>query len=187
MKVGIPSEVKNNEFRVGITPVGVHELVRRGHDVFVQKGAGLGSSITDEEYVTQGATILDTADGRLEWASAGHPPPLLWGPDTPPAFLSGTPDQPLGTGGDVTIHSDRLAVGEMVAMYTDGLVAFEGRSLAQGSELLSGAAARALAAGGSDVPGHLGDLICDRLLREMAKPDTEGDDAAMLLLRRRTH
>ena len=62
VKVGIPSEVKNNEFRVGITPVGVHELVRRGHDVFVQKGAGLGSSITDEEYVSQGATILDAAD-----------------------------------------------------------------------------------------------------------------------------
>ena len=62
MKVGIPSEVKNNEFRVGITPVGVHELVRRGHDVLVQKGAGLGSSITDEEYVSQGARILDDAD-----------------------------------------------------------------------------------------------------------------------------
>ena len=62
MKVGIPSEVKNNEFRVGITPVGVHELVRRGHEVLVQKGAGLGSSIPDEEYVSQGATILDAAD-----------------------------------------------------------------------------------------------------------------------------
>ena len=62
MKVGIPSEVKNNEFRVGITPVGVHELVRRGHDVFVQKGAGLGSSIPDDDYVSQGATILDDAD-----------------------------------------------------------------------------------------------------------------------------
>jgi len=62
VKVGIPSEVKNNEFRVGITPVGVHELVRRGHEVFVQKGAGLGSSINDEEYVSQGAKILDAAD-----------------------------------------------------------------------------------------------------------------------------
>ena len=62
MKVGIPSEVKNNEFRVGITPVGVNELVRRGHEVLVQKGAGLGSTITDEEFVSQGATILDDAD-----------------------------------------------------------------------------------------------------------------------------
>ncbi|HSF99328.1 MAG TPA: alanine dehydrogenase, partial [Ornithinibacter sp.] len=62
MKVGIPSEVKNNEFRVGITPVGVHELVRRGHEVLIEKGAGLGSTITDEEYVSQGARILDEAD-----------------------------------------------------------------------------------------------------------------------------
>ena len=62
MKVGIPSEVKNNEFRVGITPVGVHELVRRGHEVLIEKGAGLGSTITDEEFVSQGARILDDAD-----------------------------------------------------------------------------------------------------------------------------
>ncbi len=62
MKVGIPSEVKNHEYRVAITPAGVHELSRHGHDVFVQRGAGLGSSIRDEEYVAAGATILDTAD-----------------------------------------------------------------------------------------------------------------------------
>ena len=62
MKVGIPSEVKNNEYRVAITPVGVHELVRHGHEVLIQKGAGAGSSISDEDYVSQGARILDTAD-----------------------------------------------------------------------------------------------------------------------------
>ncbi|KGN38619.1 alanine dehydrogenase [Knoellia subterranea] len=62
MRIGIPSEVKNNEFRVGITPVGVHELVQNGHDVLIQKGAGLGSSITDDEFTSQGARILDSAD-----------------------------------------------------------------------------------------------------------------------------
>ncbi|MDT0215041.1 alanine dehydrogenase [Rothia sp. ARF10] len=62
MRIGIPSEVKNNEFRVGITPVGVHELVTHGHEVLIQKGAGLGSSIPDEEFVSQGARILDDAD-----------------------------------------------------------------------------------------------------------------------------
>ncbi len=62
MKVGIPREVKNNEFRVGITPVGVHELVAHGHEVFVEKGAGLGSWISDEDYVAEGARILGTAD-----------------------------------------------------------------------------------------------------------------------------
>jgi len=60
--VGIPKEVKNNEFRVSTTPAGVHSLVIAGHSVFVEKGAGLGSAITDSEYVKAGATILDTAD-----------------------------------------------------------------------------------------------------------------------------
>ncbi|RFA07936.1 alanine dehydrogenase [Subtercola boreus] len=68
MRVGIPSEVKNNEERVAITPAGVHELARRGHDVVVQAGAGLGSRITDDDYVAAGASILATADEV--WAQA---------------------------------------------------------------------------------------------------------------------
>ncbi|WP_328459750.1 alanine dehydrogenase [Actinoplanes sp. NBC_00393] len=62
MKVGIPSEVKNNEFRVAITPAGVFEFARAGHDVYVQAGAGLGSSITDADFRAAGATILPDAD-----------------------------------------------------------------------------------------------------------------------------
>jgi alanine dehydrogenase len=62
MKVGIPSEVKNNEFRVAITPAGVFELSRAGHEVYVQSGAGAGSSIADADYVAAGATILPGAD-----------------------------------------------------------------------------------------------------------------------------
>lgn len=68
VKVGIPREVKNNEFRVAITPAGVHELARHGHQVLVERNAGAGSSITDEEYVAAGAQILDTADEV--WAAA---------------------------------------------------------------------------------------------------------------------
>jgi alanine dehydrogenase len=62
MKVGVPKEVKNHEYRVAITPAGVHEFVLHGHEVFVQADAGVGSSITDEEYAAAGATILATAD-----------------------------------------------------------------------------------------------------------------------------
>ena len=62
MRVGVPREVKNHEYRVAITPAGVHELVARGHSVAVERGAGLGSSITDQEYEDAGARILDTAD-----------------------------------------------------------------------------------------------------------------------------
>lgn len=66
MRIAIPSEVKNNEFRVAITPVGVNELVRRGHEVFVQAGAGVGSGILDDEYAAQGAKIVDGAQATWE-------------------------------------------------------------------------------------------------------------------------
>jgi alanine dehydrogenase len=62
VKVGVPREIKNHEYRVAITPAGVHELTRHAHDVFVERGAGLGSSIPDEEYISAGAKILDAAD-----------------------------------------------------------------------------------------------------------------------------
>ncbi|GGF35332.1 alanine dehydrogenase [Subtercola lobariae] len=68
MLIGIPTEVKNNEKRVAATPAGVHELVRRGHSVVVQEGAGLGSRITDEDFTAAGARILPTAD--QVWAEA---------------------------------------------------------------------------------------------------------------------
>ncbi|HEU5045265.1 MAG TPA: alanine dehydrogenase [Nocardioidaceae bacterium] len=62
MKVGVPKEVKNHEYRVAITPAGVHELVQHGHEVFVEATAGEGSSITDEEFQAAGARILGSAD-----------------------------------------------------------------------------------------------------------------------------
>ncbi len=68
MRVGIPTEIKNNEFRVAITPAGVHALTAHGHQVVIQKGAGLGSAITDAEYHSAGATILD--DARSVWNDA---------------------------------------------------------------------------------------------------------------------
>lgn len=61
MKVAIPREIKNNEFRVAITPAGVHDLVGAGHEVYIESGAGAGSSIPDELYVAAGATVLPDA------------------------------------------------------------------------------------------------------------------------------
>ncbi len=66
--IGVPKEVKNHEYRVAITPSGVHELSTRGHEVFVEASAGAGSSITDDEFVSAGATILGAADDV--WQSA---------------------------------------------------------------------------------------------------------------------
>jgi alanine dehydrogenase len=62
VKVAVPREVKNHEYRVAITPAGVNELVRHGHEVFVESGAGLGSSIPDADYAAAGASILPSAD-----------------------------------------------------------------------------------------------------------------------------
>src|SRR6201999_2972982 len=62
MKVGVPREVKNREYRVAITPAGVHELVRHGHEVVIEASAGVGSSIPDEDFTSAGAKMLPTAD-----------------------------------------------------------------------------------------------------------------------------
>lgn len=68
MRVGIPTEIKNNEYRVAITPAGVSELVRRGHEVMVQAGAGEGSAIHDDDFKAAGAQIIDGPD--KVWAEA---------------------------------------------------------------------------------------------------------------------
>ena len=68
MKVGIPKEIKNNENRVGMTPAGVAELCRHGHEVFVQHTAGEGSGFADDEYVKAGAKILPSIEEVYETA-----------------------------------------------------------------------------------------------------------------------
>ena len=67
-RVGVPREVKDNEYRVAITPAGVKELVAAGHSVGVEKDAGAGSSILDDEYAAAGAHIVGSADDV--WAEA---------------------------------------------------------------------------------------------------------------------
>lgn len=61
MRISVPSEVKNNEFRVALTPAGVHDLAAQGHDVFVQAGAGNGSRFSDDDYAAAGAEIVQDA------------------------------------------------------------------------------------------------------------------------------
>ena len=62
MKIGIPKEIKNNENRVGMTPAGVAELVKHGHEVYVQHTAGEGSGFPDDAYTAVGAQILPTIE-----------------------------------------------------------------------------------------------------------------------------
>jgi alanine dehydrogenase len=60
MLVGVPKEIKDNEFRVGMTPAAVAELVHHGHQVIVERSAGTGSGLSDEEYIRAGAKIVGT-------------------------------------------------------------------------------------------------------------------------------
>jgi len=61
MRIGVPREIKNREYRVSVTPAGAHRLVSAGHEVLVEAGAGLGSAIPDEQYVAAGASLVPTA------------------------------------------------------------------------------------------------------------------------------
>src|SRR6202171_3288586 len=68
MRIGVPGEIKPDEYRVAITPAGVRELSARGHEVLVQAGAGEGSAMTDEQFRAQGARIVDDAETVFEQA-----------------------------------------------------------------------------------------------------------------------
>ncbi|CAM2928879.1 alanine dehydrogenase [Saccharomonospora xinjiangensis] len=68
VRIGVPREIKKHEYRVALTPPGVHELTRRGHPVYVEAGAGAGSAIADAEYAGAGATVLDR--GEDVWGEA---------------------------------------------------------------------------------------------------------------------
>lgn len=68
MRVGIPREIKNNEYRVAVTPAGVAELTRRGHEVIIEQNAGAGSAISDTDFKEAGAQVLGTAHAVWEQA-----------------------------------------------------------------------------------------------------------------------
>src|SRR5215212_12247861 len=68
MKVGVPTEIKTDKYRVSLTPAGVRELVEHGHEVVIQSGAGVGSTIPDEEYTAQGARIAPDAQSVFDEA-----------------------------------------------------------------------------------------------------------------------
>jgi len=68
MLIGVIREIKNNEFRVGLTPAGAHVLTREGHSVLVEAGAGIGSGFSDEEYVQAGAAVSDDKKGIFDKA-----------------------------------------------------------------------------------------------------------------------
>ena len=86
MKVGVPTEIKTDEYRVALTPIGARELAEHGHDVIVQKGAGEGSAISDADYEAQGVTIVPSAEdvwGEAEMVLKVKEPQIARGRDAP--------------------------------------------------------------------------------------------------------
>lgn len=82
MIVGVPKEIKKDEYRIAMLPVGVHEMKKAGHDVLIQKGAGLGSGLTDNQYAAEGAEMIDTAQEIFDRADmivkVKEPQPVEW-------------------------------------------------------------------------------------------------------------
>ncbi|MCW8887689.1 MAG: alanine dehydrogenase, partial [Gammaproteobacteria bacterium] len=66
MRIGVPKEIKNNEFRVGLIPTAVAELTAAGHELFIETGAGTGIGLDDQSYIDAGASILATAKALFE-------------------------------------------------------------------------------------------------------------------------
>jgi alanine dehydrogenase len=102
MRIGVPKEIKNNEFRVGLSPSSVRELVRHGHEVVVEAGAGAEIDLDDARYQAAGATILDEAAAVYEWAElvvkVKEPQPAEYGLLRPDhvlfTYLHLAPDRP---------------------------------------------------------------------------------------------
>ena len=69
MKIGVPKEIKNNEYRVALTPSSVKTLSDQSHDIYIQSGAGDAIGFTDNDYIKSGATILDSAKDIYETSS----------------------------------------------------------------------------------------------------------------------
>ena len=83
MIIGVPTEIKNNENRVALTPAGATELVKRGHTVYVQSGAGSGSGFMDESYTAAGASLLPTIEevygiAEMIMKVKEHPAPVFF-------------------------------------------------------------------------------------------------------------
>jgi alanine dehydrogenase len=126
MRIGVPREIKNHEYRVALTPAGAFELINAGHDVLIERSAGLGSSITDADYEAVGAKIVDSADEV--WAGAE----LLLKVKEPiePEYRRMRPDQVLFT--YLHLAASRPCTEALLAAGTTS-IAYETVRLADGS------------------------------------------------------
>lgn len=136
--------------------------------------AALVDRLVMPDMITAGIGRLDLTDGRLDWASAGHPPPLVVPAGGDPTFLDHPGGPPLGAGPGYADHPLVLAGGDALVLYTDGAVEERGRSIDDGM-----AALRAAVRPGQDAAGMTG------ALRDLVhRRGAGGDDVALLVVAR---
>lgn len=146
----------------------------------------LAGSTSTLRAATVCAVVLDPADGRLEYATCGHPPPLVVSPDGSTRFLTPTGGVPLGTGPEAAVLPDRLGPDDLLLLYTDGLVEQRGQSLPLGLERLARTAADALR--NQVMPAHAPTSGAERTVRDCVELLTRNgydDDVTAVAVQRR--
>lgn len=138
------------------------------------------SQLPDARAATLCVMVLDTASGKLEYCTAGHPPPLVVRPDVGLSrYLRHSGAAPLATTGEMTVAHDQVDCGDLVILYTDGIMARPGRSLANSTVELGQVAVDAAQRG----PGPLGpaDRVCEHALELTTGRTGYADDIALLV------
>ncbi len=134
----------------------------------------------DLRAATLALAVLDPASGRLRYTTCGHPPPLVIGIDGAARYLEGTGTGPLGTGSPPVLVTSALAPGELVLLYSDGLVERPGRAIDEGmAELAAAAAEQALDFAAEPVA----ERVCQRTV-ELLTPAGRADDVTALAVQR---
>ncbi|HEU4347511.1 MAG TPA: SpoIIE family protein phosphatase [Actinoplanes sp.] len=129
--------------------------------------------------------LLDPADGSLSYCTAGHPPPLVIGADGNTRYLPGTGGTPLGTGGNFPVRTDRLDVGDLLLLYSDGILERPGRSIPGSTAELAHVAADA-AAGRAlrDPEASPADRVCTQTVELLVRATGHSDDITLLAAQR---
>ena len=145
--------------------------VLRRADAFAARRPALSAA-------TLALAVLDPAGGTLRYATCGHPPPLVIGIDGAARYLEGTGTGPLGTGSDPVLAVSALAPGELVLLYSDGLIAQPDRTVAEGMAELAVAASQALALAPSAGPAAA-ERVCQRIVELLTRAGHADDITAL--------
>lgn len=178
----------------GVTASGVMGQLRAVLQDRLHGGADLAEALdaadrfarqrTAARSTTVCVALLDPADGAVTYCTAGHPPPLLV-TDGRARYLPGTGAGPLGTGGSFPVRTDRLGVGDLLLLYSDGILERPGRIVPAGSEELARVATDIAAGRAFNDPGATpADRICTQAVELLVRATGHADDITLLAAQR---